>query len=182
MPDPTKGLIRVDVAVTDKSGTPVTGLSEKDFTLFDNNEQQKIVTFQAFNGGIQPASSLEVVLVIDELNMRANVRSGKHGALRGGSRGRDFSPLPRRGSAASHHLYRLTEHGLFATPHTSVDGNELADEMEQGGGSVASGRRRRSPEISARSQRPTMCSNRSLPSDRLLSKSAVDPEESSCSG
>lgn len=78
MPDLTQGLIRVDVTVTDKAGKPVAGLSEKDFTLHDNNQQQKIVTFQAFNGGIQPASSFEVVLVIDELNMlAANLRFGK---------------------------------------------------------------------------------------------------------
>ncbi len=86
MPYPTQGLIRVDVAVTDKSGKPVTGLLEKDFTLLDNNEQQKIVTFQAFNGGIQPATSFEVVLVIDELNMLANVRSEMIALLR--SRGK----------------------------------------------------------------------------------------------
>lgn len=30
-------------------------------------------------------------------------------------------------------IYRLTERGLFATPHASVDGNELAHEIEQGG-------------------------------------------------
>jgi hypothetical protein len=76
MPDPTQGLIRMDVTVTDKAGKSVTGLSEKDFTLLDNNQQQKVVTFQAFNGGIQPASSLEVVLVIDDLNMLQNAEFG----------------------------------------------------------------------------------------------------------
>ena len=161
MPDPTQGLIRVDVAVTDKSGKPVTGLSEKDFTLFDNNEQRKIVTFQAFNGGIQPASSFEVVLVIDELNMLANVRSGKIALLR--SRGtteisaadREVETLLRsrgkteisaadrevetflrsQGGVLQHPtiIYRLTEHGLFATPRASMDGNELADEIEHWG-------------------------------------------------
>jgi VWFA-related protein len=133
MPDPTQGLIRVDVAVTDKSEKRVTGLSEKDFTLLDNNEQQKIVTFQAFNGGIQPASSLEVVLVIDELNMLANVRSGKIELSAADREAETF--LRSHGGVLQHPtiIYRLTEHGLFATPHSSMDGNELADEIEQAG-------------------------------------------------
>ncbi len=36
MPDPTPGIIRLDVVVTDKSGTPVSGLKQEDFTLLDN--------------------------------------------------------------------------------------------------------------------------------------------------
>jgi VWFA-related protein len=133
MPDPTQGLIRVDVALTDKSGKRVTGLSEKDFTLLDNNEQQKIVTFQAFNGGIQPASSLAVVLVIDELNMLANERTGKIELSAADREAETF--LRSHGGVLQRPtiLYRLTEQGLFATPHASMDGNELADEMEHGG-------------------------------------------------
>jgi len=133
MPDPTQGLIRVDVAATDKSGKRVTGLSEKDFTLRDNNEQQKIVTFQAFNGGIQPATSLAVVLVIDELNMLANERTGKIELSAADREAETF--LRSHGGVLQRPtiLYRLTEQGLFATPQASMDGNELADEMEHGG-------------------------------------------------
>ncbi len=135
MPDPTQGLIRIDVAVIDKSGKPVTGLPEEDFTLLDNNEQQKIVTFQAFNGGIQPASSLEVVLVIDELNMVPNAEFGN--ANRDLSEAvRDVEAFLRSHGGILEHptiIYRLTDHGLFATPHASMDGNELAHEIEQGG-------------------------------------------------
>jgi len=47
MPDPAQGLIRVDVAVNDASGKPVSGLSEEDFALLDNDKPQKIVTFQS---------------------------------------------------------------------------------------------------------------------------------------
>jgi len=36
----------------------------------------KIVTFQAFNDGIQPADSLEVVMMMDELNMLVNDQNG----------------------------------------------------------------------------------------------------------
>jgi VWFA-related protein len=133
MPDPTDGLIRVDVAVTDKAGKPVPGLLEKDFSLVDNDRQQKIVTFQAFNGGIQPASSLEVVLVIDGLNMLANAQTGKKEISEASREVETF--LRANGGVLEHPtiLYRLTADGLFATPHASTDGNELADEIEKGG-------------------------------------------------
>jgi VWFA-related protein len=49
---PPPGTIRVqapsvvvDVIVTDKKGQPATGLTAADFKLFENNEEQKIVTF-----------------------------------------------------------------------------------------------------------------------------------------
>lgn len=135
MPDPGQGLIRVDVAVTDKAGKPVVGLSAKDFTLLDNDQQQKVVTFQAFNGGIQPASSLEVVLMIDELNMVPNAELGKEN--------RDFSEavhevetlLRANGGVLEkpYMIYHLSKNGLFATPHASMNGNELADEIEHSG-------------------------------------------------
>jgi VWFA-related protein len=133
MPDPSQGLIRLDVAVTDKAGKAVPGLSEKDFTLLDNNQQQKIVTFQAFNGGIQPASSFEVVLVIDELNMLANIQAGK---IELSAANREVATFLRAHRGVLQHpaiIYRLTDHGLFATPHASTDGNELADELEEPG-------------------------------------------------
>jgi VWFA-related protein len=133
MPDPTQGLIRVDVAVTDKSGKPVTGLSEKDFVLLDNNEQQKIITLQAFKGGIQPATSLEVVLVIDELNMLPNADIGNEN-LEFSEAVREAETFLRADGGVLEKptiIYRLTRNGLFATPHPSREGNELADEIER---------------------------------------------------
>jgi len=70
MPDPTQGMIRLDVVVTDKSGNPVTGLRQQDFTLQDKGQPAKIVSFQAFDGvTAKPDPPVEVILVIDELNM-----------------------------------------------------------------------------------------------------------------
>jgi len=42
------GPIYLDVMVTDKAGAPVSGLELKDFTLLDNNQPGKILSFQAF--------------------------------------------------------------------------------------------------------------------------------------
>jgi VWFA-related protein len=134
MPDPAEGLIRVDVAVTDKFGKTVTGLSEKDFTLIDNNLPLKIVTFQAYDGAIaEPADSLEIVIVLDELNMLANERSGK---VELSSASREVETFLRANGGVLGHpaiVYRLTNQGLFATAHASLDGNELAEQIEHSG-------------------------------------------------
>ena len=41
----------LDVVVTDKSGRPLPGLQQQDFTLLDNKQPQKIVSFHAVEGG-----------------------------------------------------------------------------------------------------------------------------------
>jgi VWFA-related protein len=136
MPDPTQGLVRVDIAVTDKAGKAVSGLSENDFTLLDNDKPQKIVTFQTSDGATaQPATSLEVVLVLDELNMLPNADLAS-GNLELAEAVRETESFLRANGGVLEKptiIYRLTKDGLFATPHASRDGNELADEIEQPG-------------------------------------------------
>lgn len=59
--------ISLDVVVTDKSGNPVPGLAEQDFTVLDNKQPRKIVSFQ----GLQPdtpQAATQVILVIDTVN------------------------------------------------------------------------------------------------------------------
>jgi VWFA-related protein len=57
--------ITLDVSVTSRSGEPVTGLQQQDFTLLDNKAPQPITSFQAFGGDKTP---LEVILVLDAIN------------------------------------------------------------------------------------------------------------------
>ena len=128
MPDPSEGLISLDISVTDPDGKPVSGLGEKDFTLLDNNRPQNIVTFRAMDGTIaQPANSLEIVLMIDELNLlpgEAGV-AGLH---------RDVETFLRANGGALAKptiIYRLTKEGLFVTLHPTMNGNALAGDLEQ---------------------------------------------------
>jgi VWFA-related protein len=128
MPDPAQGLISVDVSVTDKAGKSLSGLAEKDFTLLDNDRKQKIVTFQAYDGAIfQPPTSLELVLVIDELNLLqgeapvSDVYGNVENFLRANGGVLEKPTM----------IYRLTEDGLFAMPHATLNGNELAQALEQ---------------------------------------------------
>jgi VWFA-related protein len=59
----------LDVVVTDKSGKPVTGLKQQDFTLLDNKQAQKIMSFQAVEGGAGTADPpMEVILLVDTVN------------------------------------------------------------------------------------------------------------------
>ena len=61
--------VTLDVFVSDKSGKPVTGLQERDFTLLDNQRLRKIVSFHAVEGEAATADPpVEVVLVFDEVN------------------------------------------------------------------------------------------------------------------
>jgi hypothetical protein len=62
---PAEGKIRLDVVVTPKSGPPVSGLQQQDFTILDNEAPQTISSFKAVNGRLAP---VEVVLVIDAVN------------------------------------------------------------------------------------------------------------------
>jgi len=62
--------ITLDVQVTDKFGTPIRGLQEKDFTVRDDKQPQKIVSFHAVNDGAGVTSDppVEIVLVVDAIN------------------------------------------------------------------------------------------------------------------
>lgn len=64
---PNDRRITLDVQVNDKSGTPIRGLQQQDFTVLDDKEPRKIASFQV----VDAASSdlpVEIVLVIDAVN------------------------------------------------------------------------------------------------------------------
>lgn len=65
-PPASDGRIHLDVVVTPRSGPPVSGLEQKDFTVLDNKLPQAITSFQAFSG---PAAPVEVILLIDAVNI-----------------------------------------------------------------------------------------------------------------
>jgi VWFA-related protein len=133
--DASVGILRLDVAVTDQSGKPVTGLESKDFTLLDNKEPQKIVTFKAFDRiTLKPEPPVELVLVIDEINLWYQHPTGTNPSedpllhverelerfLRQNG-GRLSQPVT---------IYRVTTEGVFVTQQPSTDGNALAVEMK----------------------------------------------------
>src|ERR1700761_8010977 len=42
--------ISLDVVATDSTGKPVSGFQQQDFTILDNNQPQKITSFEAVQG------------------------------------------------------------------------------------------------------------------------------------
>jgi VWFA-related protein len=65
----TESTIRLDVVVNDKSGKPVSGLEQKDFTLLDNKLPEKILSFEAVPGAAAANEPVEVILVVDSVNI-----------------------------------------------------------------------------------------------------------------
>jgi VWFA-related protein len=116
--------IALDVVVTDKSGKPVTGLQPQDFTLLDDKQPQKILSFDAVRGATADPP-VEVVLLVDEVNSsftnvsfaRAQIEKFlKHAG----------AELPRPVSLAV-----LSDAGLALGNVTSKDGNALAADLSQ---------------------------------------------------
>jgi VWFA-related protein len=123
-PEPALGMIRLDVAVTDKNANPVTGLRQQDFTLRDNGQPGKIVSWQAFDGvTAKPDPPVEVILVIDELNLPAALISAAN------DEARNFLQQNHGHLAHPVSIYRIAKDGLSASAQTSLDGNLLADEI-----------------------------------------------------
>jgi len=69
-PPATDRRVTLDVQVTDKSGAAIRGLQEQDFTLLDDKQPQKIVSFQAVDAGAAASSDppVEVIMVADAVN------------------------------------------------------------------------------------------------------------------
>jgi len=122
----SEGSIKLDVVVTDKPGKPVTGLEMKDFTLTDNKQPAKILSFQTVDGTVQPADPpVEVILVIDTVNMPylevtfARQEIAKFLLQNGGHLAQPVS------------IQVFTNQGLDSQSEPSTDGNALAAQANQ---------------------------------------------------
>jgi VWFA-related protein len=61
--------ITLDAAVTDNSGSPVSGLNQQDFTIFDNKKPQKILSFRAASQSSKAADRpLQAIVILDTVN------------------------------------------------------------------------------------------------------------------
>ncbi len=69
LPDSSDREIRLDVVVTGKAGKPVAGLDQRDFTILDNKQPRKILSFHAFEQTATAATPpVEVILLLDAVN------------------------------------------------------------------------------------------------------------------
>jgi len=117
-------LIRLDLVVTDRSGKPVTGLEASDFTLLDNGQSSKILSFQAFNGdSANPDPPVELILIIDTIDLPDRLASYEKQEVERFLR-QNGGRLPHPVS-----IFWLSDFGLGTLAQTSADGNVLAEEI-----------------------------------------------------
>lgn len=116
------GAITLDVVVTPKSGPPVSGLQQQEFTVLDNKTPQTITSFQAFREREAP---IEMILVMDDVNTGlehiAYERSEIHKFLKIDG-GRLLNPTA---------LAFLTDTGFSVQDEFSTDGNALSASLDQ---------------------------------------------------
>ena len=118
--------ITLDVVVTDKSGKPVAGLQQQDFTLIDNKQPLKILSFQAKAGAASTADSpIEVILLMDEVNTTFSSVSYERTQIENFLR-RDRGELPRPVS-----MVFVTDTGATIGSTPTQDGNALLTELSQ---------------------------------------------------
>jgi VWFA-related protein len=124
--DTAEGLFTLDVVVTDKSGKSVRGLAPSDFTLLDNGEPAKVLSFRAFDGmTARPDPPVEVILVVDTLSLppeQISLAKGEAERFLRRNNGHLAQPVS---------LYLLSNPNhwrpiLSSMPGPSTDGNALA--------------------------------------------------------
>jgi VWFA-related protein len=118
------GLIHLDVTVTDQSGAPVTGLGAGNFSLLENGQPQKILSFHAFDGMSAKAEPpVRVILLIDTIELPEELVRAERLAVESFLRadgGRLRRPVT---------VYLLGDTGVWTAAHASDDGNTLAKEI-----------------------------------------------------
>jgi VWFA-related protein len=122
-----EGLIHLDVVVTDRAGKPVSGMDRGDFTLFDNGQSEKIVSFHAFGGiNARPNPPSSVILLIDTRDVPGETASDVHQAVEKFLRhngGRLAEPV-------TIYSFEGNNWGFWLEAGPSLDGNALAEAVE----------------------------------------------------
>jgi VWFA-related protein len=124
--------ITLDVVVRDKAGKPVSGMQQQDFTILDNKQPQKILSFDAATSGSSP---VEIVLVVDSVNTSfTNVAYERTQIQKflGRDGGRLAQPLS---------LAFFSDAGLVVPTVSSRDGNALIVALNQNATGLRSIRR-----------------------------------------
>jgi VWFA-related protein len=127
--DESGGLIHLDAVVTDSTGQRVSGLRSDDFTLIDNGQPEKILSFNAADEtSTGPGTPSRLILVIDVIDLTffhvpqeiirdESVAVQRYLRRNGGQFTRPVS------------VYLIDDRGLWAVAHPDGDGNAMADDI-----------------------------------------------------
>jgi len=117
--------IRIDVRVTERSGKLVTGLGPADFTVLDNGQPAKILSFRAYSTSDQPPDPpVQVLVIFDTVNTDFNTVSYTRLQVTNFLRqngGHLTEPVT---------IAWLTNDGIESQSEPSLDGNALAAQIE----------------------------------------------------
>jgi VWFA-related protein len=112
--------IWLDVVVTDKSGNPISGLQQQDFTILDSKQPDSILSFRATDENSKSAEPLQVIFLVDAVNTGVQSVGFERDQLDKFLR-QNGGQLPLPGS-----MFVFTDKGTqLQTP--TRDGNALAD-------------------------------------------------------
>ncbi len=112
--------ISLDVVVTDKTGNPVAGLQQQDFTLLDDKQPKKITSFRASPQTVQASDPIQAILLVDAVNSSAQAVGYQREQLQTFFR-RDGGRLPIPTS-----ILIFTDTSTQVQPQPTQDGNILA--------------------------------------------------------
>jgi VWFA-related protein len=123
--------VSLDVVVTDKSGKPVSGLQQQDFTLLDDKQPKTITSFRAVNEAAEPDDPpMQVILLVDAVNTSFMTVSHQRQELENFLR-QDGGKLLMPTS-----LVFLTDKSTEIRPVPTRDGNALADSLKANASSL----------------------------------------------
>jgi VWFA-related protein len=121
--------ISLDVVATDSKGSPISGLQQQDFTILDNNQPQKMLSFAALQGA-KADPPVEVILLIDLVNV---------GFQRVAYERQEIERFLRQNNGQLAYpttLVVFSDTGTEIQPQPSTDGNMMADLLESSDSSL----------------------------------------------
>ena len=125
MLDEGKGLIHLDVSVTNSDGEPASGLNQEDFELLDEGRPQKILTFHAFNQQGTPSDPpVQIVLFLDTYKMSSVEASREQLSIE------EFLKQNDGHLSQPVWIFGLSDDGFWTVAHhESTYGNSLASDL-----------------------------------------------------
>jgi len=121
-----EGRIHLDVLVSDTAGKLVLGLGPQEFTLLDNNQPRRILSFHSFDGVmVKPNPPVQVILLVDTVNLPFQQVAFTHQEI--------AKLLNQNGGhlAQAVSIMLLSDAGLRIQPRPSVDGHALLSVLDQ---------------------------------------------------
>jgi VWFA-related protein len=121
-----EGHIHLDVLVNDTAGKPVLGLGPQEFTLLDNNQPRRILSFHSFDGVmVKPNPPVQVILLVDTVNLPFQQVAFTHQEI--------AKFLNQNGGhlAQAVSIMLLSDAGLRIQPRPSVDGHALLPVLDE---------------------------------------------------